>query len=69
MLPSCLSPGLSLQLPLTPIPAGGRYPGKLPGVLPDLLSTFPQLSSQEGKGQLLVRGQRVEVILSLAFQK
>ena len=51
------------------IPIGGPSPRKLPGVLPDPLSTFPQLRSQENKGQLPVRGQRVEVTLSLAFQK
>lgn len=66
LLPTCLSPG-HLHLTTSNSP-WSPSPRKLPGVLPDLLSTFPQLRSQENKGQLPVQGQRVEVTL-LAFQK
>lgn len=41
----------------------------LPGVPPDLLPTFHQLLARTTRAPPPVRGQRVEVTLSLAFQK
>lgn len=55
--------------PPTPSSCQRPLPRAAPRVLPDLLPTFPQLRSQKNMGQLPVRGQRVEVTLSLAFQK
>lgn len=56
-LGSCQLPASGASLaahPLPPTPAGRPHPGKLPGVLPDLLPTFPQIRSQRNKGQPLL---------------